>query len=120
MPKLRLYFAAGEAGRFAAGRQAQGLMTGAADLFRPLHLLLLAAGGLGCAALILRWRREPVLARFALVVLVALVANAFATGALSKPHDRYQARVAWLLLLPPLLYAARRETSSGLMRTNDS
>ena len=48
------------------------------------------------------------------------VANAFATGALSKPHDRYQARVAWLLLLPPLLYAARRETSSGLMRTNAS
>ena len=54
------------------------------------------------------------------MVLVALGANAFATGALSKPHDRYQARIAWLLLLPPLLYAARRETSSGLMRTSAS
>ena len=120
VPKLRLYFRPGEAERFAAGRQAQGQMAGAADLFRPLHLVLLVAGALGCATLILRWQREPVLARFALVVLVALGANAFATGALSKPHDRYQARIAWLLLLPPLLYAARRETSSGLMRTSAS
>ncbi|MFZ9635843.1 MAG: hypothetical protein ACO3EK_18685, partial [Alphaproteobacteria bacterium] len=46
-------------------------------------------------------------ATFALAVLVALVANACATGALSKPHHRYQARIAWLapiaaalLLLP--------------------
>ena len=120
VPKLHLYFRPGEAERFAAGRQAQGQMAGAADLFRPLHLVLLVAGALGYATLILRWQREPVLARFALVVLVALGANAFATGALSKPHDRYQARIAWLLLLPPLLYAARRETSSGLMRTSAS
>ncbi len=51
--------------------------------------------------------------------------NAFATGALSGPHDRYQARIAWLVLLPPLfyvtrLYAARAETSAGLMRTRAS
>ena len=34
------------------------------------------------------------------MVLAALLANAFATGALSGPHDRYQARIAWLVLLP--------------------
>ena len=27
---------------------------------------------------------------------------------------------AWLVLLPPLLYAARAETSAGLMRTRAS
>jgi hypothetical protein len=47
-------------------------------------------------------------AAFLLMVLVALAANALATGGLSKPHLRYQARIAWLLpfavgllLLPP-------------------
>ena len=120
LPKLQHYFPPAEAARFGAGRQAQGGMAGAADGLRPLHLLLLATGLLGCLLLIARWRREPALARFALLVLAALAANAFATGALSKPHDRYGARVAWLVLLPPLLYAARRDTSSGLMRTSAS
>lgn len=120
LPKLRHYFPVAEAERFMVGRQAQGRMADAAGWLQPLHLLLLGAGALGCALLILRWRQEPALARFALVVLVALAANAFATGALSKPHHRYGARIAWLVLLPPLLYAARRDTSSGLLRTNAS
>jgi hypothetical protein len=43
------------------------------------------------------------LAGLALSVVLGVTANAFATGALSAPHDRYGARIAWLLLLPPLL-----------------
>ena len=60
------------------------------------------------------------------MVLAGLLANAAATGALSGPHHRYQARIAWLVVLPPLLaYAARSEaswrtTSSGDMRTSAS
>ena len=60
------------------------------------------------------------------MVLAGLAANAFATGALSGPHDRYQARIAWLVVLPPALaamrprYAASRATSSGAMRTRAS
>ena len=38
-------------------------------------------------------------ARLAATILVAIVANAFACGALSGPHDRYGARVAWLATL---------------------
>jgi hypothetical protein len=34
-----------------------------------------------------------------LCVLTALAANASTTGALSKPHHRYQARIVWLLPL---------------------
>jgi hypothetical protein len=49
------------------------------------------------------WRRNPALAGLALSVVLGVTANAFATGALSAPHDRYGARIAWLLLLPPLL-----------------
>jgi len=62
----------------------------------------------------------------AVLALTGLLANAAATGALSGPHDRYQARVAWLVVLPPLLaYAARRDascraTSAGDMLTSAS
>ena len=41
------------------------------------------------------------LAGFAFVVLTGLAANALVTGGLSRPHHRYQARIAWLVVLPP-------------------
>jgi hypothetical protein len=34
-----------------------------------------------------------------LALVVAVLANALAAGALSGVHDRYQARIAWLLPL---------------------
>jgi len=43
----------------------------------------------------------------AVCVLVAVLANACTTGALSGPHDRYQARIAWILLLPGIVMARR-------------
>ena len=36
-------------------------------------------------------------------MLVGVSVNALVTGALSGPHDRYQARIAWLLPLAGLL-----------------
>jgi len=36
-------------------------------------------------------------------VLVGVMGNAFATGPLSKPHDRYQSRIAWLLPLGAMI-----------------
>ena len=62
--------------------------------------------------LLVLWRAQPVVrerqnaqvvAGFILILWAGILANAFATGALSKPHHRYQARIAWLLVLPPLL-----------------
>ena len=35
-------------------------------------------------------------ARLAATVTVAILANAFACGALSGPHDRYGARMVWI------------------------
>jgi len=75
-----------------------------------------------------RWpstRKNPLQA-LAILTLAGLLANAAATGALSGPHHRYQARIAWLVVLPPLLaYAARkdascRDTSAGAMWTSAS
>ena len=121
LPRLRPYFPPAEIARYQAARQPRGLMRDAAEPFQWLHLGLLVAGAAATAGIALRcWRSDPALAALAALALAALLANAFSTGALSGPHHRYQARIAWLALLPPLLYAARAATSAGLIRTRRS
>ena len=126
LPRLQRYFPAAEAARYQAALQPRGLLRHAAAPFAGLQAVLLLAGTAGSAWFILRsWRTDRPLAGLAAVALAALLANAFAAGALSGPHDRYQARIAWLVLLPLLFhavrtYAARFETSAGLMRTRAS
>ncbi len=99
---LRAYFPADEVARFLAGRQMRGELKTFAPVLNPLHLTLLAAGALATVVLAVR-RRDPGLAGLAAMVLMALAVNAVVTGGLSGPHDRYQSRIAWLVLLPPLL-----------------
>lgn len=103
--RLREGFPAAEQARFATALQARGeLPAAAAPLLAP-HRWVLVLGG---ALALLAWRRSAAWGdrqRLALVlsVLVGLGANAFATGALSGPHHRYQARIAWLLPLAGVL-----------------
>ena len=124
LPRLELYFPSAEAAQYRSSLQAAGRLDAAAAPLRPLHLLALLAGAAGTTGIALR-RRGP-LQGLAVLVLAGLLANAASTGALSGPHDRYQARIAWVAVLPPLLgYAAardasRRTTSSGAMRTSAS
>jgi hypothetical protein len=126
---LRAYFPPVELSRFTASLQARGELAAVAAPFAPVHAALLVFGALATpAVLVLALRRRDTrLAGFAALVLAAMVANAFATGALSGPHDRYQARIAWLLLLPaafaagrPVQIGARASTSAGAMRTSFS
>jgi hypothetical protein len=103
--RLKQGFPATEQARYAAGAQARGQLTALASPFLAPHRWVLLLGG---AAALLAWRRAAAWGdrnRLALVlcVLVGITANAFATGALSGPHDRYQARIAWLLPLAGLL-----------------
>ncbi|MCX7383582.1 MAG: hypothetical protein NT133_19705 [Alphaproteobacteria bacterium] len=100
---LRAYFPPEEQARFLAARQINGKLPGVAAPFLPLLAALLLLGTVASVALILS-RADR---RFTLVVLAGLLANAVATGALSGPHDRYQARIAWLVLLPPALALLR-------------
>ena len=101
---LQTYFPAAEMQRFLDGRQVAGTLPAVAAPLLTLHLLLLCLGAVGTLVVIpLGWRRNPALAGLAVTIVVGILANAFATGALSGPHDRYGARVAWLVLLPPLL-----------------
>jgi hypothetical protein len=107
--QLALGFPAAEQARFAAGLQARGELRAAAAPFLVLHPAALLLGAAG--TLLACWRARGRQLGLVLCVLVGLGANAVATGALSGPHDRYQARIAWLLPLAALLAGplARRD-----------
>jgi hypothetical protein len=112
LPRLQAYFPPEESNRFAAGLQAQGALRQHALPFNALYEALLIIGAAGAlATAIHQRRRNPALGGLSALVFVALLANAFATGALSGPHDRYQARIAWLVLLPPALALSQFSTN---------
>lgn len=97
---LRLYMPAAELGRFEQSRQIRDELASVAQPLAPLRIVLLVLGTAATAGLLLT--RSPALRGLAAMILVGLLANAASTGALSGPHDRYQARIAWLVIVPPL------------------
>ena len=102
---MRTYFPPAETARFLASRQVAGRLGAVAEPLLPVHLALLVLGAAGSLLLATRaWARDPALGCLALVTLFGVLGNAFATGALSGPHDRYGARIAWLLVVPPTLW----------------
>jgi hypothetical protein len=110
-PRIEQGFGPAELARFDASAQARDLLRARAAPFTWPHgaVLLLSAAGL--AAMARRLRGPP--QAFALFLLVAVAANALATGPLSRPHHRYQARIAWLMPLGVMLLALpRREAPS--------
>jgi hypothetical protein len=80
----------------------------------PLHLALLAVGAAACTVFLASALRRPnPLADLTALILIGLAANALATGALSTLHDRYEARIAWLITLPPLIGLSRWPKNAG-------
>jgi hypothetical protein len=104
-PRIAEAFPPRELAAYDAARQPRGDLTGLADPLRWPHRIVLVAGA--ALALLAWWRaaRSHDLRRLGLVVgvLVGVTANAFATGALSKPHLRYEARILWLMPLVAVL-----------------
>jgi len=95
---------------FDAGAQMRGVLhERAAPWLMPHRWVVLASLPLALLAL---WRAiragERAAAGMLAGLLVAVAANAFATGALSAPVDRYQARIVWLIPLAAALGTARR------------
>lgn len=91
-------FLPGDLGAFRAARQAQGTLS----ILRPMSLLhqsvVVVSLPLSVLAAIGFWRRgERAGALFVLAILAALFGNAILAGGLSAVHDRYTARLAWLL-----------------------
>jgi hypothetical protein len=67
-------------------------------------------------------RRDAVASSLVLAVTLAIVANAFVTGALSDVHDRYQSRTVWLvpLTLVTLFMRWRTAASKAAERSSGS
>lgn len=105
LDRVRSVFGPAEGARLEAGLQwRDGLRQSAAAMTWP-HPWVVTLAAL--ATLLGWWRAHrandlPRL-RLALFVLVGLTVNAAATGALSGPHHRYQARIVWLLPLAAVL-----------------
>jgi hypothetical protein len=89
-----------EFSQFARSRQQRGELDAAA--INRLYSVVVILSLVGSLLILVMTRFDKVLAEFLAVIAVALLANAFATGAFSSIHDRYQARIVWLL---PLAFA---------------
>jgi len=114
--KLRAHYPAAEAARFGASAQRHDRLRAVAAPWQGPQMMMLALGAAGTVlVLLLFWRRRAPLAGLAALCLAGSLANAFATGALSGPHDRYGARMGWLLVLVPAIWLAVR----GPRRTGD-
>lgn len=117
--RLQTYFPQAELERYRQSRQVQGTLTQSAVFFNTLGWVSLVAGLIVCLyagyrALV---RGERTISLLIGMVFVALLANAFATGALSKPHYRYQTRIAWLLVFVPLILPYRIRRTAQLSKT---
>jgi hypothetical protein len=99
--EIGAHFPPGEIAAFLAGAQKRGVLEARAAPFLAPHLPVLVLAVLLLPLALWRVARVGDGLRLGLLVcvLVGLLANAFATGALSGPHDRYQARIVWLLPL---------------------
>jgi hypothetical protein len=106
-PAIVRDFPKAEAAAYAAARQQRGDRPPQASSdgsFLPapfIELHNVAAGAGICSAflvLIQGLRRGHIAAGFAAGALLAVLANAVITGALSGPLDRYQSRIVWLPL----------------------
>ncbi|HEV7457966.1 MAG TPA: hypothetical protein VGN96_14430 [Roseococcus sp.] len=106
LPHLRTGFPAAEVDRFhAALQQRDALNAWALAVARifPLVLLLAAPFALLAWARAHRARDARALGLL-LALLVGMTGNALAAGALSGPHPRYQARIAWFLPLAAVVF----------------
>jgi len=98
-----------ESARFQAGAQWRDAMRGLVAPFLWIQGPVLAMGVAALALLGWLGRRDRVVLGLALGIGIAILANAFATGALSGPHDRYGARLAWLVVAGAVALGMRRQ-----------
>lgn len=106
-PRVARWYSTAELARYDTSRQVTGALAPLAAELLPLQRTTLLIALAGCAIVLAaglgRASRPNPRADLAALILIALATNALATGALSAVHDRYEARLVWLLLLPFLL-----------------
>lgn len=98
---------------FIKARQQMG---GGIGGLNRLHVPFLIVALAGTVVMLAVWARRRQSREFglALVVLVAILGNAFVCGALSNPNHRYQSRIAWLPVLVVAVALCRRLENRGI------
>lgn len=119
---VETFFSSEELARYKSAKQVQGTMLERVSFVSTVGTATVLIGFLmSVYGLLYAWRRRQwtVLALIAMI-WIGVLANAFATGGLSKPHYRYQTRIAWLLVLPPLLlWPGRKKSDSAIQSRSD-
>jgi hypothetical protein len=105
LKSVEKFFPAAELERYKKAHQVQGTMLEQVSFVSAVGTYTVLLGFLLSLYLFYRALRARNWTALGFIVLIwaGVLANAFATGALSKPHYRYQTRIAWLLVLPILL-----------------
>ncbi len=119
-PRLQRWYPPAELHRADQSRQLHGTLAPLATRLNPLHRATLAVAIFATAIILIRGlRTASTRADLAAILLIGIAANAFAGGALSTVHDRYEARLIWLILLPSLLTFSNQKPYPAA-RTNAS
>ena len=105
LKSVEKFFPAAELERYKKAHQVQETMLEKVSFVSTVGTYAVLLGFLLSLYLLYRavQARDWTALGFIVLIWVGVLANAFATGALSKPHYRYQTRIAWLLVLPILL-----------------
>ncbi len=107
VPTMRRIFGEATAASFLASRQGRNALEfDRLNAIQTVTIILSAAVLLAAAAL--SWRGDRRLLYIVVALAIFLMANALVTGALSGVHDRYQARVIWLVPLFAYFVVLRR------------
>ncbi len=116
------FFSVAELERYKNSKQVQGTMLERVSVVSAMGTFTVFAGFLLSLFLCVWACRSRNWTALGLIVMIWLgvLANAFATGGLSKPHFRYQTRIAWLLVLPPLLlWPHKKKSDSGVQSRSE-
>jgi hypothetical protein len=118
LKSVEKFFPAAELERYKNAHQVQGTMLERVTFVSAVGSYAVLIGFLLSLYLFYRALRTRDWIALGLITLIwiGVLANAFATGALSKPHYRYQTRIAWLLVLPPLILTLREKKSDSKQR----
>lgn len=107
-PVIARFFPARELRAYRASLQSAGRMPALASIGAPVQVACAWAGLAALVWLVATARRERTGWTFCVLVLAAVLANAFITASLSGVEDRYESRIAWLMAFAPAAVLAAR------------
>ncbi|WP_376093546.1 hypothetical protein ACE7GA_25715 [Roseomonas sp. CCTCC AB2023176] len=109
--RIEAGFPAAEVARLEGGLQWRDRLAAAVEPLLWPQGIVAAIGAGALSWLAWRLRRDRRALAFTALLIVGVAVNAGATGALSGPHDRYGARVVWVMVFGAVVLGARAGAS---------